>query len=191
MFGRGFVEANILANAQGQPFVVGDLITHIGNFVAPDIAVWNTFFALIQLCHRRRPALPARRSSRPWPCPSPGWLGVWVFGEGLGMLLTGTATRADGRAGQRAHVRPHRPHVLAPRPAPGRDRGAGARRRSASRRPPRPRASGARSRRCWCGAATGAWRPSSSCSPTTARPPRCRARSWAWPTASPAGSAAS
>ena len=49
MFGRGFVENNILANASGQPFVLGDFITHIGNFVSPDVAVWNTFFALIQL----------------------------------------------------------------------------------------------------------------------------------------------
>ena len=49
MFGHGFVEANILGNASGQPFVLGDFITHIGNFLSPDIAVWNTFFALIQL----------------------------------------------------------------------------------------------------------------------------------------------
>ena len=124
MFGRGFVEANILANAQGQPFVVGDLITHIGNFVAPDIAVWNTFFALIQLVIGV--GLLYRPTVKPALALSFAWvLGVWVFGEGLGMLLTGTATRADGRAGQRAHVRPHRPDVLAPRARAGPSRGAG------------------------------------------------------------------
>ena len=98
MFGRGFVEANILGNAQGQPFVVGDLITHIGNFVAPDIAVWNTFFALIQLCIGvgllYRPTVkPALALSFAWAA------GVWVFGEGLGMLLTGTASALTGAPG--------------------------------------------------------------------------------------------
>jgi hypothetical protein len=98
MFGRGFVEANILANAQGQPFVVGDLITHIGNFVAPDIAVWNTFFALIQVLIGvgllYRPTVkPALVLSFAWAA------GVWVFGEGLGMLLTGTASALTGAPG--------------------------------------------------------------------------------------------
>src|ERR1700677_2319669 len=86
MFGQGFVQNNILANASGQPFVIGDLITHIGNFVAPDIAVWNTFFALIQLCIGvgllYRPTVkPALVLSFAWAA------GVWVFGEGLGMIL--------------------------------------------------------------------------------------------------------
>ena len=98
MFGRSFVEANILANAQGQPFVIGDLITHIGNFVAPDIAVWNTFFALIQLfigvgLLYRPTVKPALALSFAWV------LGVWVFGEGLGMILTGTASALTGAPG--------------------------------------------------------------------------------------------
>ena len=98
MFGRGFVENNILANASGQPFVLGDLITHIGNFVSPDIAVWNTFFALIQLFIGV--GLLFRRTVRPALAVSFFWvLGVWVIGEGLGMLLTGTATALTGAPG--------------------------------------------------------------------------------------------
>jgi hypothetical protein len=98
MFGRGFVENNILANASGQPFVLGDLITHIGNFVSPDIAVWNTFFALIQLFIGA--GLLFRRTVRPALAVSFFWvLGVWVIGEGLGMLLTGTATSLTGAPG--------------------------------------------------------------------------------------------
>jgi hypothetical protein len=98
MFGRSFVAANILANAQGQPFVIGDLITHVGNFIAPDIAVWNTFFALIQLfigvgLLYRPTVKPALALSFAWV------LGVWVFGEGLGMILTGTATALTGAPG--------------------------------------------------------------------------------------------
>ena len=98
MFGRGFVENNILANASGQPFVLGDFITHIGNFVSPDIAVWNTFFALIQLFIGV--GLLFRRTVRPALAVSFFWvLGVWVIGEGLGMLLTGTATALTGAPG--------------------------------------------------------------------------------------------
>src|ERR1700722_1193087 len=98
MFGRGFVTSFILANAHGQPFVLGDLITHIGNFVAPDIAVWNTFFALIQLFIGV--GLLFRRSVRPALAVSFVWaLGIWVIGEGLGMVLTGTASALTGAPG--------------------------------------------------------------------------------------------
>jgi hypothetical protein len=98
MFGRGFVEANILAHAQGQPFVIGDLITHVGKFVAPDIAVWNTFFALIQLFIGV--GLLYRPTVKPALAVSFAWvLGVWVFGEGLGMILTGTASALTGAPG--------------------------------------------------------------------------------------------
>ena len=98
MFGRGFVEDNILANASGQPFVLGDFITHIGNFVSPDVAVWNTFFALIQLFIGV--GLLFRRTVRPALVVSFFWvLGVWVIGEGLGMLLTGTASALTGAPG--------------------------------------------------------------------------------------------
>jgi len=98
MFGRGFVENNLLANASGQPFVLGDLITHIGNFVSPDVAVWNTFFALIQLFIGV--GLLFRRTVRPALAVSFFWvLGVWVIGEGLGMLLTGTASALTGAPG--------------------------------------------------------------------------------------------
>jgi len=98
MFGRGFVDSFILPNASGQPFVLGDLITHIGNFVAPDIAVWNTFFALVQLfigvgLFFKPTVRPALAVSFVWA------LGVWVIGEGMGMLFTGTASALTGAPG--------------------------------------------------------------------------------------------
>jgi hypothetical protein len=97
MFGQGFV--NLLqANASGQPFVVGDLITHLGNFVSPDIAVWNVFFALIQVAIAL--GLLYKRTVRPALALSFAWaLGVWFFGEGMGMLLTGTASALTGAPG--------------------------------------------------------------------------------------------
>ena len=98
MFGRGFVDSFILPNASGQPFVVGDLITHIGNFVAPDVAVWNTLFALVQVFIGV--GLLFRRTVRPALVVSFFWaVGVWVIGEGLGMVLTGTASALTGAPG--------------------------------------------------------------------------------------------
>ncbi len=98
MFGDGFVQNNILANASGQPFVLGDFITHIGNFVGPDVAVWNTFFALIQLFIGV--GLLFRVTVRPALAVSFAWvLGIWIIGEGLGMLLTGTASALTGAPG--------------------------------------------------------------------------------------------
>jgi len=98
MFGQGFVDTFILNNAHGQPFVVGDLITHIGNFVAPDIAVWNIFFALIQL--GIGVGLLFRLTVRPALAVSFVWVvAIWVIGEGMGMILTGTASALTGAPG--------------------------------------------------------------------------------------------
>ena len=98
MFGQNFVPSFILANATGQPAFLSAFIIHIGHFVSPDIAVWNTFFALIQLAIGV--GLLVRRTVRPALILSFAWaLGVWVIGEGLGMLLTGTATALTGAPG--------------------------------------------------------------------------------------------
>jgi hypothetical protein len=97
MFGQGFVGL-LQANASGQPFVVGDLITHVSSFLSPDIAVWNVFFALIQLAIAiglfYKPTVRAALTL------SFFWVaGVWFFGEGMGMLLTGSATALTGAPG--------------------------------------------------------------------------------------------
>ena len=98
MFGRGFVDTNLLGGASGQPFVLADFITHIGNFLSPDIAVWNTFFALIQLLIGI--GLLYKGTVRTALAVSFAWvLGVWVVGEGLGMLLTGNASALTGAPG--------------------------------------------------------------------------------------------
>ena len=174
MFGRGFVDTFILSNASGQPFVIGDLITHIGNFVAPDIAVWNTFFALIQLFIGV--GLLFRRLVRPALALSFAWaLGVWVIGEGLGMVLTGRASALTGAPGSvflyamlglMAWPRRRRRDVdWSDRPVGVAVLGRGA------------RASAALSRRWRSGPGTGRWPPSCSCCPTTGPARRSRAPS--------------
>lgn len=98
MFKRAFVETFILPNASGQPAVVSWVITNIGHFIEPHIAVWNTFFALIQLVIGVGLLFP--RTVRPALGVSVAWvLGVWVLGEGMGMVLTGSATALSGAPG--------------------------------------------------------------------------------------------
>ena len=66
MFKRDFVETFILPNASGQPAVMSWVITNVGHFIEPHIALWNTFFAVIQLVigvgllFPRRSALPSQ-----------------------------------------------------------------------------------------------------------------------------------
>jgi hypothetical protein len=98
MFGRGFVNGFILANASGQPAPIAWFLTHMGHFLSPHIAVWNTFFALMQLCIGT--GLLFRRTVRPALVVSFFWaLGVWCLGEGLGMLFTGNASALTGAPG--------------------------------------------------------------------------------------------
>jgi hypothetical protein len=98
MFGKGFVTNFILANASGQPAPIAWFITNVGHFISPDVAVWNTFFALIQLCIGV--GLLYRPTVRSALAVSFAWaLGVWVLGEGLGMIFTGTATALTGAPG--------------------------------------------------------------------------------------------
>jgi hypothetical protein len=98
MFGQGFINANILGNAQGQPAVIAWIINNVGHFISPNVAVWNTFFALIQVAIGA--GLLFRRTVRPALIVSFFWaLGVWFFGEGLGLILTGSASALTGAPG--------------------------------------------------------------------------------------------
>ena len=46
MFSSNFTSTYLLNNAHSQPDIVRWIITNVGNFVGPHVAVWNTFFAL-------------------------------------------------------------------------------------------------------------------------------------------------
>jgi hypothetical protein len=98
MFTKGFVSTYVVANAGGQPAVIGWVITNVGHFLSPHIAVWNTFFALLQL--GIGVGLLIRPAVRPALAVSFAWvLGVWFFGEGLGLILTGSASALTGAPG--------------------------------------------------------------------------------------------
>jgi hypothetical protein len=98
MFGSGFTTTYLLNNAQNQPDVVRWIITNVGHFVGPHVAVWNTFFALLQVAIGA--GLLFRRTVRPALLVSFFWVfGVWFFGEGLGLLFTGSASALTGAPG--------------------------------------------------------------------------------------------
>jgi hypothetical protein len=98
MFGKGFTETYLLDNAQGQPAVIGWIITNVGHFIGPHVAVWNTFFALIQVAIGG--GLLFRRTVRPAIVLSLFWaFGVWFFGEGLGLIFSGSASALTGAPG--------------------------------------------------------------------------------------------
>ena len=160
MFRRDFIETFILPNASGQPAVVSWVITNIGHFIEPHIAVWNTFFALIQVVIGM--GLLFRRTVRPALAVSFVWvLGVWVLGRRAGHGPDRDRQAAlSGAPGFGSHLRPDRADGVADVSAPttqrcGVDSSASA------------QGLGGRSRRSSSGRATGRWRRSCSSSPRT------------------------
>src|SRR5271167_1944748 len=98
MFRSSFTTTYLLNNAQNQPDVIRWIITNVGHFVGPHVAVWNTFFALIQVAIGL--GLLFRRTVRPALAVSFFWaFGVWFFGEGLGLVFTGSASALTGAPG--------------------------------------------------------------------------------------------
>ncbi len=98
MFGNQFVSTYITANASGQPEPISWIITNAGHFISPDVAVWNALFATVQVAIGVGLFFP--RTVRPALVTSFFWaFGVWLFGEGLGGLLLGSASVLGGAPG--------------------------------------------------------------------------------------------
>jgi len=98
MFGRGFVTGMLMPTAAGNPIPVAGSITAMARFLEPHVAAWNALFAATQLAIGG--GLLFRRTVRPALAVSFVWsLAVWWFAEGLGGLLTGTASPLSGAPG--------------------------------------------------------------------------------------------
>lgn len=98
MFGRSFVATIIAPNAADQPAFVAWPVTFAAHLIEPRVALFNAFAAtaqvLIGIGLLYRPTVKAALLS------SFGWaLGVWLIGEGLGGLATGTAAPLTGAPG--------------------------------------------------------------------------------------------
>ncbi len=98
MFTQAFVTQVLLPSAQGQPPWLGSLIDANARFVATDVRAWNAVFAAVQLPIGA--GLVIRATVKPALVLSFVWsVGVWVLGEGCGMLFTGHASAMTGAPG--------------------------------------------------------------------------------------------
>ena len=97
MFSTGFSQM-IGGTAAGNPGVVASPITWDATLVAHHAVLVNSIFATIQLLLAI--GIAWRPTVRPALAASIAWaLGVWWFGEGLGMVLTSSASPVNGAPG--------------------------------------------------------------------------------------------
>jgi hypothetical protein len=104
----------VLAPASmGNPAVIASPAAWASHLISHGVPAWNTAFALVQLAIAVgllwRPAVKAALAvSIAWS------LAVWWFAEGLGGVLTGTATPGHRGAGRGRPLRADRRPRLAP-----------------------------------------------------------------------------
>jgi hypothetical protein len=98
LFNPGLVSTVIRPMAAGQPTVLGSSIGHMANFLSHEVAMWDVLFGLIEV--GIGVGILFRRSLKPALVTSFIWgVGVYVFGEGLGMVLTGDTSPLAGAPG--------------------------------------------------------------------------------------------
>jgi hypothetical protein len=98
MFGRGFVNQILMPAYMGSPAGVTGPALAFTRLVLHDPGAWNTAFAVTQLLLGA--ALLWRRTVRAALAGSVVWaLAVWWIGEGLGGVLSGSATPLTGAPG--------------------------------------------------------------------------------------------
>jgi hypothetical protein len=97
MFTKGFSEM-LAGTASGNPGVIARPITWDATLVQHHLVLLNSIFATIQLLLGL--GIACRATVRAALAASIAWsLGVWWFGEGLGMVLTGDSSPVSGAPG--------------------------------------------------------------------------------------------
>jgi hypothetical protein len=97
MYSKDFTDM-ISGTAAGNPGVVAHPVTWNATLVQHHLVLLNTFFATIQILLGL--GIAWRPTVRVALAASVAWsLGVWWFGEGLGMVLTGDASPVNGAPG--------------------------------------------------------------------------------------------
>ena len=98
MFTSAFVTQVLEPAAQGQPAWLARLIGANAHLIAADVPAWNATFAAVQLLIGV--GLIVRTTVKPALVLSFVWsIGVWVLGEGCGMVFTGHASPLTGAPG--------------------------------------------------------------------------------------------
>ena len=98
MFSRGFVTNIVDPASSGNPAAIANSVTGAGRILLHDVVLFNAAFATIQLAIGLgllwRPSVKAALAG------TIAWgLAVWLFGEGLGGILTGSASPLTGAPG--------------------------------------------------------------------------------------------
>jgi hypothetical protein len=97
MFGRSFSQM-LAASAAGSPAVVSGPVHWAAGIIAQQPTTTNIVFATLQVALGL--GIAWRRTARPALAASVAWaLAVWWLGEGLGGVLTGSASVLDGAPG--------------------------------------------------------------------------------------------
>ena len=97
LFNPGLVSTVIRPMAAGQPTVLGATISHMANFLSHEAAMWDVLFGLVEIAIGV--GILFRRSLKPALVASFVWgLGIYIFGEGLGMVLYGPHLAPPGCA---------------------------------------------------------------------------------------------
>ncbi len=93
-----FLPTFIRQMAVDQPTLVGSALNHMANFISHEATMWVAVFGLIEIgiglgLLFRRTLKPALVASFVWG------IGVYIFGEGIGMVLTGHTSPLQGAPG--------------------------------------------------------------------------------------------
>ena len=98
IFKSSFVSDVISPMAVGQPSLVASTINHTATLLSHGTTVWVALFGVIEIaigvgCSSGGPVKPALVASFIWGA------GIYLFGEGLGMVLTGQTSPLQGAPG--------------------------------------------------------------------------------------------
>jgi hypothetical protein len=98
LFKPAFISTIIRPMAAGQPTLIGSTISHMANFLSHEATMWVAVFGLIEIAIGT--GLLFRRSLKPALVASFIWgAGLYLFGEGFGMVLTGHTSPLIGAPG--------------------------------------------------------------------------------------------
>jgi hypothetical protein len=98
LFKPSFITDVVRPMSAGQPGLLGSAIDHMANFLSHEATMWVAIFGLIEIAIGA--GLLYRRTVKPALVASFIWgIGIYVFGEGLGMVLTGDTSPLQGAPG--------------------------------------------------------------------------------------------
>jgi hypothetical protein len=98
LFKPSFISEVIRPMAAGQPTLVGSTMQHMANFLSHEATAWVAIFGLIEIAIGT--GLLFRRTLKPALVTSFIWgAGLYLFGEGLGMVFTGDTSPLTGAPG--------------------------------------------------------------------------------------------